>query len=86
MLGFPVETAPAYGVLLQTASATVVLAVDGFIGRDDVVIKALEGIKPRGIAGATVSGEGSVVLVLDMESLLQDARAEQRRRVLALAA
>jgi two-component system chemotaxis sensor kinase CheA len=71
---------------LQTAAATVVLAVDGFIGRDDVVIKALEGIKPRGIAGATLSGEGSVVLVLDMESLLQDAPAEQRRRVLALAA
>jgi two-component system chemotaxis sensor kinase CheA len=86
MLGFPIETAPAYGVLLQTAAATVVLAVDGFIGRDDVVIKALEGIKPRGIAGATLSGEGSVVLVLDMESLLQDAPAEQRRRVLALAA
>jgi two-component system chemotaxis sensor kinase CheA len=86
MLGMASESAPAYGVLLQTASANLVLAVDGFVGRDDVVIKPLEGVKPRGIAGATLSGDGSVVLVLDMETLIQDAPAERRSRLLALAA
>jgi two-component system, chemotaxis family, sensor kinase CheA len=86
MLGMKVETAPAYGVLLQTAAATVVLAVDGFVGRDDVVIKPLEGVKPKGIAGATLSGDGSVVLVLDMETLFHGAPAERHSRLLALAA
>jgi two-component system, chemotaxis family, sensor kinase CheA len=86
MLGMASESAPAYGVLLQTASANLVLAVDGFVGRDDVVIKPLEGVKPKGIAGATLSGDGSVVLVLDMETLFQDAPAERRSRLLALAA
>ena len=86
MLGMTPTSAPAYGVLLQTAATTLVLAVDGFVGRDDVVIKPLEGVKPKGIAGATLSGDGSVVLVLDMETLFQDAPAERRSRLLALAA
>src|SRR5690606_40570239 len=86
MLGMETAAPPAYGVLLQTAIATVVLAVDGFVGRDDVVIKPLDGVKPKGIAGATLSGDGSVVLVLDMETLFQDAPAERRSRLLALAA
>lgn len=86
MLGFAAEAPPAYGVLLQMAAAPLVLAVDGFLGRDDVVIKALDGVKPKGIAGATLSGDGSVVLVLDMESLFEDAPAEARNRLLALAA
>ncbi len=86
MLDIETDTVPAYGVLLQTAAATLVLAVDGFVGRDDVVIKPLEGVKPKGIAGATLSGDGSVVLVLDMETLFHDSPAEARNRLLALAA
>jgi two-component system chemotaxis sensor kinase CheA len=58
---------------------TFILAIDGFVGRDDVVIKPLHDIKPKGIAGATLSGDGQVVLVLDMEELLnmktEDTRA-----------
>ncbi|MGL6069941.1 chemotaxis protein CheA [Craterilacuibacter sp.] len=63
--------APAFGVLMQSAERAFILAVDSFIGRDDVVIKPLENIRPRGVAGATLSGDGSVVLVLDMEDLLK---------------
>ena len=71
MIGWPETAAPAFGVLMQSADSTFVLAIDGFIGRDDVVIKPLLDIKPKGIAGATLSGDGSVVLVLDMEELLR---------------
>lgn len=71
MIGWPENGAPAFGVLMQSADTTFVLAIDGFIGRDDVVIKPLLDIKPKGIAGATLSGDGSVVLVLDMEELLR---------------
>jgi two-component system chemotaxis sensor kinase CheA len=52
------------------------MAVDGFVGRDDVVIKPLSDIKPKGIAGATLSGDGSIVLVLDMEALLGNNTAD----------
>jgi two-component system chemotaxis sensor kinase CheA len=70
LLGWPSEGLPAYGVLMQSAENAFVLGVDSFVGRDDVVIKPLEDIKPRGVAGATLSGDGDVVLVLDMEELL----------------
>jgi two-component system chemotaxis sensor kinase CheA len=73
LLEWPVEVAPQYGVLLQTAERSLVLAVDGFAGRDEVVIKPLQGAKPKGVAGATMNGDGSVVLVLDMEALLAGA-------------
>ena len=71
MIGWPENGVPAFGVLMQSTDTTFVLAIDSFIGRDDVVIKPLLDIKPKGIAGATLSGDGSVVLVLDMEELLR---------------
>jgi two-component system chemotaxis sensor kinase CheA len=55
---------------MQSAEKAFILAIDSFIGRDDVVIKPLQNIRPKGVAGATLSGDGSVVLVLDMEDLL----------------
>lgn len=70
LINWPMNQRPAFGVLMQSAETAFILAVDGFVGRDDVVIKPLENIKPRGVAGATLSGDGSIVLVLDMEELL----------------
>ena len=86
MLGVPRSERPGYGVLLQTATSDLVLAVDGLIGREDVIIKPLEGFKAKGIAGATLSGDGSVVLVLDMEGLCAESRAERHCDLFAIAA
>lgn len=72
LIGWEAQHAPAFGVLMHAAESTFIMAVDGFVGRDDVVIKPLSDIKPKGIAGATLSGDGSIVLVLDMEELLAD--------------
>ncbi len=85
LLDWPDENPPAFGVLMQSAETSFVLAIDGFIGRDDVVIKPLTDVKPRGIAGATLSGEGSVVLVLDMEELLTAEARETRAQLFAKA-
>ncbi|MDP2831815.1 MAG: chemotaxis protein CheA [Pseudomonadota bacterium] len=76
MLGWESQRSPAFGVLMHAADTTFILAVDGFVGRDDVVIKPLSDIKPRGIAGATLSGDGSIVLVLDMEELLTNVQVD----------
>jgi len=77
LIGWEATQTPQFGVLMQSAENSFILAVDSFIGRDDVVIKPLQNIRPRGIAGATLSGDGSVVLVLDMEDLLDDSQAEE---------
>jgi two-component system chemotaxis sensor kinase CheA len=76
LLGWSSEEKPRYGLLLQCASSALVLAVDDYVGREDVVIKPLTDIKPEGVAGATLSGDGSVVLILDLEPLLRNAAAE----------
>jgi two-component system chemotaxis sensor kinase CheA len=76
LIGWEARQAPGFGVLMHAADSTFIMAVDGFVGRDDVVIKPLSDIKPKGIAGATLSGDGSIVLVLDMEELLGNITAD----------
>ena len=75
LLGWKATQEPCFGVLMQSAEKTFILAIDSFIGRDDVVIKPLQNIRPKGVAGATLSGDGAVVLVLDMDSLLNADKA-----------
>jgi two-component system chemotaxis sensor kinase CheA len=71
LLGRPLAKRPLVGVVATSGDKGYVLAVDSFVGQDEVMIKPLEGVKPRGVAGATLSGEGVLVLVLEMHELLQ---------------
>jgi len=70
LLGWPQEQLPEYGVLMQTADATFILAIDSFAGRDDAVIKSLDDFRPKGVAGVTTLSNGQIVLILDMKELL----------------
>ncbi len=72
LLGWAPEKVPDYGVLMQTADQTFILAIDGFMGREDAVIKSLEGFRPKGVAGVTTLSNGQIVLILDMKELLAD--------------
>ncbi len=72
LIGWPQEGAPAYGVLMQTAETSFILAIDNFAGRDDAVIKSLEGFRPKGVAGVTTLANGQIVLILDVKELLGD--------------
>lgn len=58
-------------VLVETAKHRFALFVDALVGQQQVVIKSLEQHYKRvdGIAGATILGDGSVALILDVESL-----------------
>jgi two-component system chemotaxis sensor kinase CheA len=85
LIGWEAKQAPAFGVLMHASDTTFIMAVDGFVGRDDVVIKPLSDIKPKGIAGATLSGDGSIVLVLDMEALLGNNTADTPMNLFARA-
>jgi two-component system chemotaxis sensor kinase CheA len=77
LLGWSAEKVPEYGVLMQTSEQTFILAIDGFMGREDAVIKSLEDFRPKGVAGVTTLSNGQIVLILDMKELLADL-GEQR--------
>ena len=70
LLGWNPEGVPEYGVLMQTAENTFILAIDGFMGREDAVIKSLDDFRPKGVAGVTTLSNGQIVLILDMKELL----------------
>ena len=63
-------------VVVQAGNKKAGLAVDVLLGQQEVVIKSLSRFvnELRGIAGATVLGDGRVTLILDIASLLEDRR------------
>ena len=64
-------------VLVETAKQRFGLAVHSLLGQQQVVIKNLERHYRRveGIAGATIMGDGSVALILDVDSITQFIQA-----------
>lgn len=88
LLGWPRERVPQYGVLMQAAEWSFVLAIDSFAGREDAVIKSLDDFRPKGVAGVTTLSNGQIVLILDMKELLDgagDRRGVSRAELLAAA-
>ncbi|MDP5240296.1 chemotaxis protein CheA [Uliginosibacterium sp. 31-16] len=77
LLGWPQQRVPEYGVLMQSAEQSFVLAIDSFAGREDAVIKSLYDFRPKGVAGVTTLSNGQIVLILDMKELL-GSMGEQR--------
>jgi len=71
LIGRRITTGPKVGVLAISGNKKCILAVDTLVGQDEVMIKPLEGVKPKGVAGATLSGEGLLVLVLELRELLE---------------
>jgi two-component system, chemotaxis family, sensor kinase CheA len=63
-------------LVLEADGNRTALLVDALIGQDQVVIKSLENNyrKVSHIAGATILGEGRVVLILDVGALVRAAR------------
>jgi two-component system chemotaxis sensor kinase CheA len=52
---------------MQGRSSSFILAIDGFMGREDAVIKSLDDFRPKGVSGVTTLSNGKIVLILDMK-------------------
>ncbi len=60
-----------YVVVIAIAEKKIALMVEKLFGQEEVVIKPLgEYIKPKGIAGATILGDGTVTLIVDLGAVI----------------
>jgi len=76
----------SYAVIVGRGEKRLGLSVGRLRGQQDVVIKALDPVISEtviGIAGATILGDGRVVLILDVASLFEGRRARSRGRTQA---
>jgi len=64
-----------YVVVVAVAEKRIGLVVDGLIGREEIVIKSLGNYLTniKGISGATIMGDGSVTLILDVANIVNEA-------------
>lgn len=76
------RTGKAYVVVVGLADRRLGILVDGLLGQEEVVIKAMGTFlgTTMGIAGATIAGDGRVRLILDMTGLFQLSRIEGGER------
>ena len=70
-----------YAVIVGRGEKRLGLSVDRMLGQQDVVIKGLDAMVSGGalgVAGATILGDGRVVLVLDVAALFETSRGGSR--------
>jgi len=67
-----------YMVIIGKADKKLAVAVDRLRGQQEIVIKPLDDTfgKPRGIAGASILGNGRIVLILDVMSFWSNEAAD----------
>ena len=71
------DAAQGIAVILEADGNKAALLIDELVGQQQVVVKNLEANYRRvaGISGATILGDGSVALILDVSTLLRGAKA-----------
>ena len=67
-------------VILSAEDREIGLIVDKLIGEEDIVIKSLEEYlsNTRGISGASIMGDGTIALILDVVELVSLAIAKEK--------
>jgi two-component system chemotaxis sensor kinase CheA len=63
-----------YVVIVGIGYDKVGLVVDNLLGQEEIVIKSLGEYlgSIKGIAGATIRGDGKVIMILDIETLIRN--------------
>ena len=76
------QALPLPVILVRGAEQPIALQVDHLMGSREIVVKSLgpQFNSVRGVSGATILGDGSVVVILDLPAMLRsDALAESQR-------
>jgi two-component system chemotaxis sensor kinase CheA len=81
--GAKTDVADAIVVLVETSRKRFGILVDQLEGQQQVVIKSLEQHYRRvpGVAGATIMGDGSVAMILDIESIAAGVNTTSKQEV-----
>jgi chemosensory pili system protein ChpA (sensor histidine kinase/response regulator) len=71
------QSLPLPVILVRSTENTVALQVDRLLGSREIVVKTLGAQfgSVRGVSGATVTGDGSVVVILDLHALIREQLA-----------
>ena len=78
LLEVPDNNEKAFVVIVKVGEKLIAVSIEKLFGEEEIVIKSLGELLSDipGIAGATIAGDGRVVLILDLNSLLSDYRTK----------
>ena len=78
LLEVPDNNNKAFVVIVKVGEKLIAVSIEKLFGEEEIVIKSLGELLSDipGIAGATIAGDGRVVLILDLNSLLSDYRTK----------
>jgi len=69
-----------YGLIIESGDIDTAVLLDGLVGTQETVVKSLGSHLRRvhGVSGATISGDGRVILILDLLDLIGEEAATYR--------
>jgi len=78
------QQTPLPVLLIRSTEHQVAILVDGLVGSREVVVKSVgpQLATVAGISGATILGDGSVVIILDVHSLIRAAHLQRQYKLL----
>ncbi|PKM22090.1 MAG: hybrid sensor histidine kinase/response regulator, partial [Gammaproteobacteria bacterium HGW-Gammaproteobacteria-14] len=78
------QQTPLPVLLIRSTEHQVAILVDGLVGSREVVVKSVgpQLATVAGISGATILGDGSVVIILDVHSLIRAAHVQRQHGLL----
>lgn len=78
LLELPDEGQKHFVVIVKVGEKYIAVSIEDLLGEEEIVIKSLGELLSDipGIAGATIAGDGRVVLILDLNSLLSDYKVK----------
>ena len=78
LLEVPDNNQKAFVVIVKVGEKLIAVSIEKLFGEEEIVIKSLGELLSDipGIAGATIAGDGRVVLILDLNSLLADYKTK----------
>jgi len=78
LLELPDSGQKHFVVIVKVGEKFIAVSIEDLLGEEEIVIKSLGELLSEipGIAGATIAGDGRVVLILDLNSLLSDYKSK----------